>query len=136
MKLSEYTRMVLLVVGGVVLGHVLFASPTNLERILCAAIYVDTGKAEPPRASYTYPKTGLMFTGWRHGDCFTTLHAWAERLTDEEKRSIGEEQLRGRHQGFLTSKGRFVDREEAMKIARAAGQTDKDSSGLFSEDLY
>lgn len=109
---------------------------TAQERILCAAIWVDTGKAEPPRRSYTYPATGLLFCGWRHGDCFTTLRAWAEHLTSRERFEIGEEQLAGRHQGFLTSRGRYVDREEAMKVARAAGQADSVKRDLFSEDLY
>lgn len=42
-------------------------------------------------------------------------------------------------QGFLTSKGRFVNREEALEIARAAGQVGDDAGykkQLFSEDLY
>lgn len=108
----------------------------SVERILCAAIWVDTGKAEPPRRSYAYPATGLLFCGWRHADCFLPLEAWARRLTVEERTTIGDEQLAGRHQGFLTSLGRFVDRQEGMTIARRAGQTDSEKSGLFSEDLY
>ena len=41
-------------------------------------------------------------------------------------------------QGFLTNKNRFVDREEGMKIAIAAGQVDETyhKRDLFSEDLY
>ena len=107
-----------------------------IERVLCAAIFVDTFEAEPPRRSYTYPSTGLLFCGWRHADCFVTLHAWAANLAAEERLRIGEEQIAGRHQGFLTSRGRFVDRTEAMTLARAAGQTDSSKSELFSEDLY
>ncbi len=106
------------------------------ERILCAAIWVDTGEAEPTRMSYAYPATGLLFCGWRHADCFVTLYAWSGRLTPEVRQRNGEEQLAGRHQGFLTSTGRFVDRVEGMALARAAGQTDSDKSQLFSEDLY
>jgi hypothetical protein len=106
------------------------------ERILCAAIWVDTGKAEPPRRTYTYPKTGLLFTGWRHCDCFVTLDAWADLLPSGERKRIGEEQIAGLHQGFLTSRGRFVDRKEAMTIARAAGQTNKTKVSLTSEDIY
>lgn len=107
-----------------------------MERVLCAAIWVDTGEAEPPRRSYAYPATGLVFCGWRHSDCFTTLNAWSDRLTPEERARIGEEQFAGLHQGFLTSRGRFVDRVEGMAIARAFGQTDSKKSMLFSEDLY
>ena len=44
-------------------------------------------------------------------------------------------------QGFLTNKGRFVDRKEAMKIAKEQGQVIRLSGSpnadiLFSEDLY
>lgn len=107
-----------------------------MERVLCAAIWVDTGKADPPRRTYSYPATGIVFCGWRHCDCFVPLGAWAQRLTAEEREKIGEEQLAGLHQGFLTSLGRFVDREEGMTIARAAKQTDSSKGYLFSEDLY
>ena len=40
-------------------------------------------------------------------------------------------------QGFYTSYGRFVSREEALQIAKDAGQIQEtDSNRLFSEDLY
>jgi len=39
-------------------------------------------------------------------------------------------------QGFMTSMGRFVDREEAASIAFAARQIDRRKSGLVSEDLW
>lgn len=44
-------------------------------------------------------------------------------------------------QGFLTNKGRFVDRKEAMEIAKAQNQVIRlsgspNSDILFSEDLY
>lgn len=43
-------------------------------------------------------------------------------------------------QGFYTSKGRFVSREEALEIAYQAGQIDENcydnKNKLFSEDLY
>lgn len=48
----------------------------------------------------------------------------------------------GSDQGFLTSDGRYVDREEALKIATAAGQMKPRQPGqyngpeLFSEDLW
>jgi hypothetical protein len=41
------------------------------------------------------------------------------------------------NQGFLTSAGRFVDRDEALEIARSAKQVDKIiGSVLTSEDLW
>ena len=41
-------------------------------------------------------------------------------------------------QGFLTSKGRFVDRKEAKIIAKNANQLLRDSifENLISEDIY
>jgi hypothetical protein len=44
-------------------------------------------------------------------------------------------------QGFMTSKDRFVDRQEAMGIAKTTGQIDETNLGnpmigLFSEDIY
>lgn len=40
-------------------------------------------------------------------------------------------------QGFYTSYGRFVSREEALQIAKDAGQVKETySNQLFSEDLY
>ena len=48
--------------------------------------------------------------------------------------------------GFMTSKGRYVDRTEAMKIAYECGQVTKETAvrddgngqygSLFSEDIY
>lgn len=39
-------------------------------------------------------------------------------------------------QGFVTECGKFVEREEAARIAFEAGQTTKLLPTLFSEDLY
>ena len=43
-------------------------------------------------------------------------------------------------QGFVTDRGRFVDRAEAKRIAKAAGQIIRDTSGgsdeLYSEDVW
>lgn len=108
------------------------------ERILCAAVYIDTGEADPPRRSYTYPSTGLVFSGWRHSDCFVAMDAWSSRLSDREREEIGAQALAGRNQGFLTSLGRYVDRHEALAIAIAADQVRlrPGKETLYSEDLY
>jgi len=48
----------------------------------------------------------------------------------------------GAGQGFVTSTGRYVDREEAWEIAKAAGQllacapTDGRGGRLYSEDVW
>lgn len=113
---------------------------TALERIICSAIHVETGKAEPPRLSHTYPATGLLFCGWRHGDCLVSLWAWKKGLWWWERRrlrKIAPGNLDGRFSGFLTSTGRFVSRPEAKEIAYAAGQITTTIAETFtSEDLY
>lgn len=61
--------------------------------------------------------------GWRHPDI---MHRFGKEVSRNPN-----------DQGFYTSKGRFVTREEGLIIARAAGQVDKIIGGvLTSEDLY
>lgn len=62
---------------------------------------------------------------------------------------LGKTYIEQEMQGFVTDTGRFVDREEGHRIAKAAGQlipraggfregeiNDVDGSDLFSEDLW
>lgn len=66
---------------------------------------------------------GEIFVGRRH-------HLILEKHYPHTKGGI---------QGFLTSEGRFVTREEALQIALAAGQIKEkkyDKSRLFSEELW
>ena len=102
------------------------------EYILCAAIYIKDG------VEYNFQptniRTGIVFCGWRHPgiiqQCNMANLPWKEW---------------GYIQGFITSKNRFVDREEAFIIACKANQI-RDSSKfkmmekvkqiLFSEDIY
>ena len=67
----------------------------------------------------------LIYCGHRHHNILWQGPHVSRRLT---------------HQGFLTNTGRFVDRQEARKIAFEAGQlNDKEvltAFKLFSEDLY
>lgn len=60
----------------------------------------------------------------RHGNCINFMHALGLDHSDH---------------GFLTNRGRFVDRKEAARIAVAAGQaTPRDgcNENLFSEDVW
>lgn len=82
-----------------------------------------------------------MCAGHRHGQCIYTKCA----LTGLSDAKSGENE-----QGFLTSKNRFVSREEALEIALRENQVIDLSQGenqvidlsqvrgnrLFSEDLY
>ena len=106
-----------------------------MERIICAAVWYKEIpiKKEIPFES-TNPKncpTGLVFSGHRHGQCIYTKCA-VTGLRDAES---GENE-----QGFLTSKNRFVSREEALVIALRENQVlDKNEirgDKLYSEDLY
>jgi hypothetical protein len=61
----------------------------------------------------------------RHGVCISFLHWLAPGIDYHD-------------QGFMTNRGRFVDRVEAAAIVAAAGQGSKreDITGLFSEDMW
>lgn len=100
------------------------------EYILCAAC-----KRKVPRNTNSYHQNDLdlIEIGYRHHDI-------RNRFGDEILFSP-------KNQGFYTSKGRFVSREEAREIAYACGQTEftaytETNDGeivwrpLFSEDLY
>lgn len=74
---------------------------------------------------------GVVINGHRHSDCF---HAGVAEGVDKHEMAQGE-------QGFTTSTGRFVTREEGRKLQDAAGIKSADKEGyrpgtLFSEDLY
>lgn len=98
------------------------------EYILCAAIHFDDGK------EYLYQpiniKTGLVFCAHRHAVIFQQIGG-----TVGERQNLG---IYEKEQGFLTNLNRFVDRKEAMQIAKEAGQVPMNQSfdKLFSEDLY
>lgn len=101
------------------------------EWILCAAIHYDDGEINIRRTCKNYPKTGIVICGYRHPDIIGILP------TNNSLRNDGKEYKCT--QGFITSKGRFVDREEAYLIAKKADQLLNDFEGkskLFSEDIY
>lgn len=106
------------------------------EYILCAAL-----RRKVPRSTNSYHQNDLdlIEIGYRHHDI-------RNRFGDEVSCSP-------KDQGFYTSKGRFVDRREAMEIAYACGQIESpihevatvsmvdgepttSFKDLFSEDLY
>lgn len=104
------------------------------EYILCAAVwYKDLKCNYPDMPTNVFLPTnldrGIMFAGHRHGQCIYTKCAITGLRDAESGENV---------QGFLTNKNRFVDREEAMIIARAANQviSDTTSNTLYSEDLY
>ena len=98
-----------------------------MERILCAAIWIDDGVT-----TYVHQpkniKQGFVVAGRRHHNCFTTL-AMLQGLKKERNN-------KDEVQGFITSLDRFVDREEGAEIARNAEQVPSHITTLYSEDLY
>ena len=87
-----------------------------MEKILCAAI------CNPEEFDMVGKQ--LIYCGYRHNNIL-----WQGKHVSRNPR----------HQGFLTSKGRFVSREQAAKIALEAKQIKElnySNTNLFSEDLY
>ncbi len=89
------------------------------EIIICAAIKIVS--------------TNKIYYGHRHNNCFDAAHgelSWT--LNRQEIMKI--ENI----QGFVTSYGRFVDREEGMLIAVLNNQiiSNKTVGELYSEDIY
>lgn len=70
-------------------------------------------------------KDGRIFFGKCHADCFYKGQAMGVAMSSKSY-----------HQGFLTSRGRYVDRQEAGEIAFSQGQIDKPTGYLFSEDMW
>lgn len=95
------------------------------EKIICSAIKIN----------------GHIWRGHRHGHAMQAMRdelGW--EMTGKELHNfyIGEDKL---EQGFITSKGKYVSREEGRKLQDEAGIKSVDKDGyrgatLFSEDLY
>lgn len=105
-----------------------------MERILCAAIWYE--EINFPKSDVLKPflprniNKGIVFCGWRHPNCLYQMVA----ITGKYQCEVGKE-----IQGFLTSENRFVNRQEAFRIAKEAKQILRESfssSTLYSEDLY
>lgn len=102
------------------------------ERIVCSAcqVFVDERDGTLENGDYIIHEV----YGLRHYDSFMN-----KQIKELEK--MYKHALLDWGQGFLTNKGRFVSREEAMKIAKEQNQIIRlsgspNSDILFSEDLY
>lgn len=127
------------------------------EYVLCAAIHYDNGLKYVFQSKYGI-ETGFVICGYRHpyiADILPTNPYFLEKVFEDgiDKEQIQKyEELKVKYgwqegdlfrcktvQGFITSKGRFVNRKEAYKIALAAKQINETAGvngELFSEDLY
>lgn len=105
----------------------------NLDRELCVDFIdklLSQVKAEVVICAAIKLKDGRVLRCHRHGDGMLNAHHNGWELAE------GIEQ-----QGFITSKGRYVSREEGRKLQDAAGVKSVDPEGyrgttIFSEDLY
>ncbi len=103
-----------------------------MERIYSAAIWykdLPTPKYKPINI-----ESGLVVEGHRHADIIRTM----VNLLGKRTCTNGEDCAGESEQGFVTNKNRFVNRVEAMKIARDANQIIAETTfpELYSEDLY
>jgi len=93
------------------------------EYVICAAMYYDDGLPHIHQ-----PKNidiGFVVCGRRHHNCFAILNL-INPTFDHSKVE----------QGFLTSKDRFISRNDAAELALQNGQIERPVNILFSEDLY
>jgi len=112
----------------------------KVEKIICSAIWYkdlplnrapfkDSNSEVPEGLIYpTNVHRGVVFCGHRHPHCMYLMIC----LYGLKQHAAGEE-----IQGFLTSKNRFVDREEAAVIHKDnGGFLQYSTTDLYSEDLY
>ena len=98
----------------------------QVEYVMCAANWVNDG------VEYMYQpyniETGIVLCGWRHPCIF----AQCVKLPKFKEHNDNTEQ------GFLTTKNRFLTREEALELVKSNGQLKHPMIGgvLTSEDLW
>ena len=98
-----------------------------MEQIICSAIWYNDNNYYPHQEIYGVD-SGFVIGGFRHNNIIGAFPTNTKHINDgKEYKTI---------QGFITSHGRFVTREEAALIAYNAGQIREQVKWLFSEDLY
>lgn len=97
------------------------------EYILCAAVLRKEPRVVEGRGPYKTENNDILKIeiGYRHHDIW-------ERFYDELKIPAKDERDTN---GFYTSNGRFVDREEAMKIAYEAGQVSEKTAKWTQKEI-
>lgn len=111
-----------------------FPSKNKEEYIVCSAVWVkdDTKMFSPP----VNIDRGYVAYGLRHHNCFEVISR-LYGFKEGEGYPNSYKKLE-KVQGFLTSKNRFVDRQEGLKIAKEMKQVSLPigHENLYSEDLY
>jgi hypothetical protein len=116
------------------------------EFILCAAIWVNDGRKHEDQPVNI--QSGYVVCGRRHHNCYQTITSITKQkdINDAIGDIIREMTLddHRKHQGFITSLDRYVDRREGWTIAKennqiqfgeTASENGQDST-LISENLY
>lgn len=98
-----------------------------MEKILSAAIWFNDNNYYPHQEIYGVD-SGFVIGGFRHHNIIGAFP------TNNKHRNDGKDYKTT--QGFITSHGRFVTREEVALIAYNTGQIKEQVKRLFSEDLY
>lgn len=122
----------------------------DIEYLVCSAIHFDNGiEANNPHRPRNI-KTGIVFMGLRHCNCYDLMYSWSRLLLndglyidsnftlietmDKVKEIFGKYH---KIEGFLSNHNNFYNREEALKIAKKVGQVETTiSRELTSEDLW
>lgn len=115
------------------------------EFILCAAIWINDGLKHSQQPVNI--ESGFVICGRRHNNCYQTIQSLTDKSPNERignlLKSMSIEEQR-KHQGFITSIDRYVDRKEGWRIAKENNQIqfglkaseNEDDSILISENLY
>lgn len=104
----------------------------KVEYITCSAIWYK--KFEQPTLSPFNIDCGIVLCGLRHGHIINQMIS----LTGLRTTSYGENSTGEFIQGFLTTKNRFLTRNESLVLVKENGQLKGDIIGgeLTSEDLW
>jgi len=112
------------------------------EFILCAAIWVNDNQKHEQQPENI--DIGFVVCGRRHHNCYQTIKDLKGDVNEYFKSlNISDDDYR-KHQGFITSLDRYVDRKEGWKIAIENEQVqfglkateNGEDSILISENLY
>jgi hypothetical protein len=131
--LKEYEKQI----AQISMEHSGLGDPTcldmDMQRLISSVFdrgFEEGKKAEIVICAAVKTTTGIVVRGHRHGDCMQTIIRMGLKIS----KSVNS-------QGFVTSKNRYVTREEGRKLQDLAGIKSVDPEGyrgttLFSEDLY
>lgn len=109
------------------------------EYIIASAIHYDDGKEYNFQSVYGV-ETGFVICGFRHPLIISVLPTNPHYEIDKTNNPLtNNSSIISSEQGFLTSRGRFVNRMEGANLAILAGQVENENvkgGKLYSEDVF